>query len=144
MVRFLYADEVTDAMQAAMEETERRRQKQLAFNEEHGIKPETIRKAIRQGIELELRAHRTAKQVVADTEDEFEVSELIAQLEKEMLEAAENLQFEKAASLRDRLKELKESPQTGKVKRSDAEPKAKPGTPGAKKKGRGKKRSASQ
>ena len=140
----LYADEITDAMRAAMDETERRRRKQLAFNEAHGIKPETIRKAIRQGIELELRAHRTAKQVVASDEEEFEVGELIAQLEKEMLEAAENLQFEKAASLRDRVKELKESPRSGKVRRSETEAKAKPGAPGAPKQRRGKKRSANR
>jgi len=139
----LYADQMTEAMQAAIQETERRRQKQLAFNEEHGITPQTIRKAIRQGIDLELRAHKTAQQVVADTEEEYEVTELIADLEKQMLEAAENLEFEKAAALRDRVEELKAGPQTGKVKAGElAEATPAPGTPGTKvRKPRKKKRS---
>ncbi len=126
----LYADAVTPAMQAAMDETERRREKQLAFNAEHGITPQTIKKAIRRGIEFELRARKTAQSVVADTEQEYEVGELIAMLEKDMLEAAEALEFEKAANLRDRIDELKAAPQTGKVKKGDAKPKPKPGEPG--------------
>ncbi len=139
----LYADTVTEAMQAAMDETQRRREKQLAFNAEHGITPQTIRKAIRQGIETELRAHKTAQQVVADTEEEFEVSELIAKLEKNMLEAAENLEFEKAANLRDRVAELKAGPQTGKVRAGDADATtAEPGTPGTRVKRKRKKRSS--
>jgi len=130
----LYADEVTEAMRAAMDETERRREKQLAFNAEHGITPQTIRKAIRQGIELEIKARRTAKAVVAEADpDEYSVDELIGMLEKEMFEAAENLQFEKAASLRDRVAELKKGPKTGKVRAAaEGGSKTKPGEPGTK------------
>jgi excinuclease ABC subunit B len=103
----LYADTVTPAMHKAMEETERRRQKQLAYNVEHGITPETIRKAIRQGLELEMRASKTARQAVGRSEDQYTRDELIAMLESQMLEAAENLEFERAAALRDRVKQLR-------------------------------------
>jgi excinuclease ABC subunit B len=127
----LFADAVTPAMQAAIDETERRRAKQLAFNAEHGITPQTIRKAIRQGIEFELRARRTAERVVAESEDEYEVGELIAMMEGDMLAAAEALEFEKAAQLRDRIEQLKAGPQTGKSKASEAR-KPRPGEPGTK------------
>ena len=139
----LYADQVTEAMRAAMDETERRRQKQLAFNQEHGITPQTIRKAIRRGIELDIRARRTAQQAVAGDETEYEVGELIATLEKQMLEAAEALEFEKAASLRDRVAELKAQPQSAKVRPADLEDKPAPGTPGTRVRKKRKKKKAS-
>jgi len=135
----LYADQITEAMRAAMDETERRREKQLAFNAEHGITPQTVKKRIRAGIQYELRAQKTARDVIAGDEREYDIKEMIAMLEKEMLEAAEALDFEKAARLRDRVNELKNAPQSGKVKANDARPKPKPGTPGTKVK-RGKKR----
>ncbi len=129
----LYADTVTEAMQAAIDETRRRREKQLAFNAEHHITPQTIRKAIRQGLELEVRAHRTARQAVGKTEPQYDVAEMIAKLEAEMLEAAEAMEFEKAAALRDRIKELESLPESGKVTAAEVEPaKPKPGTPGTK------------
>ena len=135
----LYADQITEAMRAAMDETERRREKQLAFNEEHGITPQTVKKKIRQGIEYELRAQKTAREVISQDETEYDVTEMITMMEKEMLAAAEALDFEKAAQLRDRIKELKDAPKTGKIKADEARPQAKPGTPGGKKK-RGKKK----
>ena len=128
----LYADSMTPAMQAAMEETERRRDKQLAFNQEHGITPTTVKKAIRQGIEMELRARKTAESVVSDTSQEYEVTELLAMLEQEMLEAAEALEFEKAAQLRDQIDQLKAAPRSGKVKAAAGKREAKPGEPGTK------------
>lgn len=129
----LYADVVTPAMQQAMEETERRRERQVAYNEEHGITPTTVKKAIRRGIELDLKARQTARKALdgegAD-EEMFDRVELIARLEKEMLKAAEGLEFEKAAKLRDRVKELEQSPEIGSVGVGDNRPtKAKPGTP---------------
>ncbi len=116
----MYADEVTPQMQAAIDETARRRSIQSAYNEKHGITPETIRKAIRKGIELELRARRTAREALAPKrpETEYERDELITRLEQEMLEAAKGLEFERAAGLRDQIAELKAMPQygeTGKV-----------------------------
>ncbi len=103
---YLYADRVTDSMRKAIDETERRRRKQLAFNEEHGITPQTIRKAIRTALADQLRAHRTARQAVQMAEDESDRTEVVAELEKEMYAAAENLEFEKAARLRDRIAQI--------------------------------------
>jgi excinuclease ABC subunit B len=121
----MYADKVTPAMDAAMKETERRRVKQLAYNIEHNITPATIIKSIRRGLETELKARRTAREAVKETEQSFEVAELIRQLEDEMLESAQNLEFEKAARLRDQVKRLKSQASAGngeaKVKRSDLE-----------------------
>ncbi len=104
----LYADKVTAAMRAAMEETERRRAKQVEYNTAHGITPSTIRKAIRTGIETELKARREAKRSVEATEPEIDARELESVLEGEMLEAAEGLKFEEAARLRDQLARVRE------------------------------------
>ncbi|MEZ6242381.1 MAG: excinuclease ABC subunit UvrB [Phycisphaerales bacterium] len=104
----LYADKVTQAMRAAMEETERRRAKQVEYNEAHGITPATIQKAIRTGIETELQARRQAKRSVESSEPEIDARELVGVLEGEMLEAAEALEFEKAATLRDQLEKVRQ------------------------------------
>ena len=129
----LYADEVTPAMQAAIDETQRRREKQLAFNEEHGITPKTIEKEIRHGIELTLRARKTAQAAIgAEDEQEFDREQMIADMESQMLEAAQNLEFEKAAQLRDQVKQLKESPELADLSATGEDAnKAKPGTPGS-------------
>jgi excinuclease ABC subunit B len=99
----MYADQVTPAMRAAIDETERRRAKQLQYNQAYGITPTSIRKAIRQGMERELRAARTAREALRASEPEYEVSELIRLLEGEMLQAAAAMEFETAAALRDRI-----------------------------------------
>jgi excinuclease ABC subunit B len=139
----MYADEVTPAMKEAIDETNRRRDKQVAYNVEHGITPKTIKKAIRRGIEMELRARKTAQNALSGDEKEYDRAELLAELEKQMLEAAQSLEFEKAASLRDKVKEIKASPAMGKVKLSrKKKPRAKPGTPGVKPLRRGKKRAS--
>ncbi|MFW6028605.1 MAG: excinuclease ABC subunit UvrB [bacterium] len=129
----LYADEVTPAMQAAIDETQRRREKQLAFNKEHGITPKTIEKAIRHGIEVTLRARKTAQAAIgAEDEQEFDREQMIADTEAQMLEAAQNLEFEKAAQLRDRVKELKESPELANLSVGNSQSdKPKPGAPGS-------------
>ena len=133
----LYADKVTPAMKAAMDETGRRREKQIAYNRANNITPETIKKAIRHGMDLELKAHRTAKAAVGlgdDAEGErlYDRAELLAGLEAEMLQAAQNLEFEKAAKIRDRIKQVKASPDTGPTAKSELEEnnEPKPGTPG--------------
>ena len=105
----LYADTVTESMQRAIDETERRRALQLEYNREHGITPETIRKAIRKGIEEEIQARKLA-QTSAGISDEqtFVTQEFLNELEAEMLSAAESLEFERAAQLRDRILQLKQ------------------------------------
>ena len=113
---FLYADKVTDAMQKAIDETDRRRKIQTQYNKEHNITPETIKKQIYTGLQDKLKARQIAEQAVNLSEDEYDAAEIAVQIEKEMLEAAEKLDFERAAFLRDQLKELKELPQIGKHK----------------------------
>jgi len=103
-----YADGMTNAMRAAIEETERRRAKQSAYNEAHGIVPQTIRKAIRRGIEGELAARREAKRGVEFNEPAYDAQTLVEIIEGEMLEAAEALEFERAAQLRDQADHIKE------------------------------------
>jgi excinuclease ABC subunit B len=106
----LYADKMTDSMAKAIEETRRRREIQQTFNEQHGITPETIRKNVRVGIESASEARKKANEAVGRT-DETEIvnQELLNQLEGEMLEAAEDLEFEKAAAIRDRITHLRDS-----------------------------------
>ena len=102
----LYADTVTPSMRKAIDETGRRREKQTAYNAAHGIEPETIRKAVRAGIEAEVRGGRAARDAVRLSESDFGRSERVRELEAEMHRAAEQLQFERAAQLRDRIEEL--------------------------------------
>jgi excinuclease ABC subunit B len=106
----LYADTITPAMQRAMDETSRRRKIQHQFNIDHGITPKTIEKSIRTGIESEMKARRTAREAIHESESQFDQGELIRLLEEEMLEAAKNLEFERAAQLRDKLNEMKGVP----------------------------------
>jgi len=99
----LYADKVTQSMQRAIDETQRRRALQLAYNAEHGITPEGIVKAIRRGIEEEIQARTEVRKAVGRDETEDATEEYVVELEAEMLKAAEALDFERAAALRDRI-----------------------------------------
>jgi excinuclease ABC subunit B len=104
----LYADLVTESMQKAIDETNRRRELQLAYNAEHAITPETIRKAIRRGIEEEIEARRLVQQAGGiASETQYVTQEYLNELEREMLQAAELMEFERAAQLRDRIVALK-------------------------------------
>ncbi|SFL40020.1 Excinuclease ABC subunit B [Halogranum rubrum] len=103
----LYADETTDAMAAAIDETQRRRQIQTEFNEEHGYTPETIQKAVG---EMSLPGSKTdtSDTSVDDIETEEEAEAKVELLEERMNEAAGNLEFELAADIRDRIRELQQ------------------------------------
>ncbi len=106
----LYADKMTDSMRAAIDETRRRRALQEDYNSKHGITPETVKKNIRRGIESEAAAHRAANAAVGrDDESVYVTEEYIQELEAEMLAAAENLEFERAGIIRDRIIEVKKS-----------------------------------
>ena len=105
----LYADRVTEAMQRTIEETARRRTLQEEYNREHGITPETIKKAIFAGIEAEAAAHAEANAKVGRTDEtEYITEEYIAELEAEMFAAAEAMEFERAATIRDRIGNLRD------------------------------------
>ena len=115
----MYADTVTESMRTAIDETERRRAKQIAFNTEHGIVPKTIKKEIRSVLEITKKAG-----AAAETHSEQEVQQRLDILEKQMREAALELDFETAAKLRDEIIEIK-----GEKNEFHA---AKPGTAGSK------------
>jgi excinuclease ABC subunit B len=106
----LYADAMTQSMQRAIDETERRRVLQQAYNKEHGITPATIRKSIRAGIEAEAAAHARANAAVGrGSEAEYVTEEYLSELEGEMMGAAEAMEFERAAVIRDRIEHLRRS-----------------------------------
>lgn len=104
----MYADKITRSMAATIEETKRRREIQSQYNEENGIIPKTIVKEVRDSIETLKSPDEEVVFGIAESEDEYEVQNNIEALQKEMMEAAQNLQFERAAQLRDKIKELEE------------------------------------
>ena len=113
----MYADTITDSMRAALDETQRRREVQMAYNEEHGITPKTIQKAVRDLIAVSKKVADYEVQMEKDPESmsEKELEKLIKELEKQMKKAAADLNFEAAAELRDKLIELKKTLQEIKI-----------------------------
>ncbi|TLD41636.1 MAG: Excinuclease ABC subunit B [Candidatus Jettenia ecosi] len=103
----LYADEITNSMKRAMDETNRRRALQIAYNKKHNITPATIQKEIKKGIEDEVASHKIVYETVAESEEEYITQEFVNELEEEMLKAAEALQFERAAELRDKIQQIR-------------------------------------
>ncbi|WP_294946443.1 UvrB/UvrC motif-containing protein, partial [Sulfurivirga sp.] len=113
----LYADQITDSMRRAIDETERRREKQMAYNSAHGITPRGLNKKVGDILEDSPYAPRATRkgQQVAEPAGEYdlerlspgEAARLMKKLEKEMYAAARDLEFEKAAQLRDQLKTLR-------------------------------------
>ena len=106
----MYADHMTDSMKKAISETERRRAIQIAYNEEHGITPQTIKKSVRDLISISKKVAAEELKMEKDPESmsEKELEKLIKDLEKQMKKAAAELNFEAAAELRDKLIELKQ------------------------------------
>ncbi len=104
----MYADKITRSMQSAIEETKRRREIQMHYNEVNNIVPTTIQKGIRKGIEATVVADEEAVYGDINQNNEDSIRESIENLKVEMMEAAQNLQFERAAQLRDKIKELED------------------------------------
>ena len=105
----MYADVMTDSMNAAITETNRRRRIQQAYNEEHGIKPATIKKAVRDLISISHEAEKAERKLTKDPESmsQSELTTLISKIKRQMERAAANLDFESAAQLRDQMLELR-------------------------------------
>jgi len=103
----MYADTMTGSMKKAIAESNRRRIIQLEFNKENKITPRSIQKAIREGIEDLAKIEEFVQDLTGQAKDEYELNKYISQLQYEMELAARNLQFEKAALIRDKIKELK-------------------------------------
>lgn len=105
----MYADKITDSMRLAIEETKRRRQIQMKYNEEHGITPKTIQKAVRDLISISRKVAAEEMRIEKDPESmsKQELEKLVKEISKQMKKAAAELNFEAAAELRDKLVELK-------------------------------------
>jgi excinuclease ABC subunit B len=104
---YLFADTVTHSMQQLINITEYRRSRQIAYNEKHGITPQSVRRAVQESLHTILRGREVESSVVAEAGGSFSLSETLRELEGEMVEAAASLEYEKAALLRDQIRELK-------------------------------------
>ncbi|MFA5276310.1 MAG: excinuclease ABC subunit UvrB [Candidatus Omnitrophota bacterium] len=104
----MYADEITGSMKKAIDEGNRRRKIQFEFNKKNKITPRSIQKEIKYGIEDLARAEEFVQELTGEAKDEYELKRYISELEYEMELSARNLQFEQAAQLRDKIKELKQ------------------------------------
>jgi len=117
----LFADQVTDSMQALISISEYRRAKQMEYNETHGITPQTVRRAVQESLHTILRGREIASSVINEAGGDFNLTELLRELEDEMQRASVNLEFERAALLRDQIREVKSGTGLSKI-----EPKRRP------------------
>ena len=103
----LYADTITKSMKKTIDITDARRKKQIKYKEENGIKPQTIKKAIKEGIEAYKKAKEIVQNATGESDIEYDMLEVLSELERDMEQAARNLQFEKAIVYRDQIARLK-------------------------------------
>ena len=103
----LYADVKTQSIQKFLAISEYRRNKQLAYNQEHGITPRSVSRAVEESLSAHQQTSDRARGFLAETGADLDLSETVKELEEDMLKAANNLEFEKAALLRDQVRELK-------------------------------------
>jgi excinuclease ABC subunit B len=103
----LFADQVTQSMEALMSISEYRRAKQMEYNEKHGITPQTVRRAVQESLHTILRGREIEASVIREVGGNFDLTELLRELEEEMQHASANLEFERAALLRDQIMEVK-------------------------------------
>ena len=132
----LFADQVTQSMEGLMSISEYRRAKQLEYNEKHGITPQTVRRAVQESLHTILRGREIAASVIQEAGGDFNVTELLRELEDEMQEASANLEFERAALLRDQIMEVKSGTGLAKI-----EPKRRPVKYSSRSRGTGRRRS---
>jgi excinuclease ABC subunit B len=104
----MYADVMTKSIQKFLEVSNYRREKQLAYNKEHNITPRSVSRAVEDSLAVYSSAKRRADMVLREGNENFDITQTISQLQAEMVEAADNLQFEKAALMRDQIRELKQ------------------------------------
>jgi excinuclease ABC subunit B len=117
----LFADVVTQSMEALMSISEYRRAKQMDYNEKHGITPQTVRRAVQESLHTILRSREIESSVIREAGGDFNLTELLRELEEEMQHASANLEFERAALLRDQIMEVKSGAGISKI-----EPKRRP------------------
>jgi excinuclease ABC subunit B len=117
----LFADTITQSMEALISISEYRRTKQMDYNVKNGITPQTVRRAVQESLHTILRGREIAASVIRESGGDFNLTELLRELEEEMQQASANLEFERAALLRDQIMEVKSG--TGLTK---IEPRRKP------------------
>jgi len=117
----LFADTITQSMEALISISEYRRSKQMEYNETHGITPQTVRRAVQESLHTIFRGREVESSVIREAGGDFNLSELLRELEQEMQEASANLEFERAALLRDQIMEVKSGSGLSKI-----EPKRRP------------------
>jgi excinuclease ABC subunit B len=132
----LFADQVTQSMEALISISEYRRAKQMEYNEKHGITPQTVRRAVQESLHTILRGREIAASVIQEAGGDFNVTELLRELEEEMEAASANLEFERAALLRDQIMEVKSGTGISKI-----EPKRRPVRYSSRSRGAGRRRS---
>jgi excinuclease ABC subunit B len=132
----LFADTITQSMEALMSISEYRRAKQMEYNETHRITPQTVRRAVQESLHTILRGREVESSVIRETGGDFNLSELLRELEQEMQEASGNLEFERAALLRDQIMEVKSGSGLEKI-----EPKRRPTRYSSRSGGTGRRRS---
>jgi excinuclease ABC subunit B len=125
----LFADTMTRSMEALIAISDYRRSKQLQYNEKHGITPRSVQRAVQESLHTLLKAREVEASVVREAGGDFDVTETLRELEAEMMQAAAGLEYERAALLRDQIRELKSGTGMGKT-----EPRPKPGKFSQKKK----------
>ena len=111
----LFADTVTQSMEALMSISDYRRTKQMEYNEKHGVTPQTVRRAVQESLHTILRGREIAASVIQEAGGDFNVTELLRELEDEMQRASANLEFERAALLRDQIMEVKDGAGISKI-----------------------------
>jgi excinuclease ABC subunit B len=103
----LFADQVTDSIQALLNISAYRRERQTDYNTEHNITPQTVKRAVQESLHMFQRGRKLEESVVGEEKGGYAVTEILRELEAEMAEAASSLEYERAALLRDQIRELK-------------------------------------